>query len=229
VGGDVEIFGVDEAGVSALAGPLIATAVRLGPSVDPAVLRLLRDSKKLATKQLHAAFDGLVTSDAVAFQVAAVKSTEVERLGGTLCARMAALSFAAAGLDRRLDRPITGDGMQKARYIVVDGAEVPEALVLRFGIQRVVGAIKGDGCFACVAAAGIISKVLCDNEMARLHTQFPLYGFGAHKGYATAAHRRAIEAHGVVEGVHRVLVQERWAERQRVDCLVDQYVPGSSV
>jgi len=47
-----------------------------------------------------------------------------------------------------------------------------------------------------IAAASVLAKVARDRLMRQLDRQYPLYGFAAHKGYGTAAHRAAIVAHG---------------------------------
>ena len=53
--------------------------------------------------------------------------------------------------------------------------------------------IKADEKFPAVAAASIIAKVSRDRFMMRLAKRYPAYGFDVHKGYGTAAHRRAIK------------------------------------
>ena len=50
---------------------------------------------------------------------------------------------------------------------------------------------------SAIAAASILAKTVRDDEMVRLHEQFPQYGLNRHKGYPTAEHLRAIERHGV--------------------------------
>jgi ribonuclease HII len=47
-----------------------------------------------------------------------------------------------------------------------------------------------------VAAASIIAKVARDGIMEEADREYPQYGFGQHKGYATLGHRAALMAHG---------------------------------
>eukprot|EP00928_Gymnodinium_smaydae_P089121 TRINITY_DN73122_c0_g1_i1.p1 TRINITY_DN73122_c0_g1~~TRINITY_DN73122_c0_g1_i1.p1 ORF type:complete len:881 (+),score=229.38 TRINITY_DN73122_c0_g1_i1:48-2645(+) len=61
-------------------------------------------------------------------------------------------------------------------------------------VEAVVG---GDARVPCISAASILAKVHRDRVMAELHAKYPMYGFDSHKGYGTAAHLEAIEAHGV--------------------------------
>ena len=63
--------------------------------------------------------------------------------------------------------------------------------------------VKGDGRFGNIAAASILAKTHRDEEMRRLHSIYPIYGWDVNKGYPTRAHRAAIEAHGPTE-YHRM-------------------------
>ena len=56
--------------------------------------------------------------------------------------------------------------------------------------------VEGDRRSASVAAASIIAKVTRDRIMEAADRDFPVYGFGRHKGYATPEHRDALERHG---------------------------------
>jgi ribonuclease HII len=79
---------------------------------------------------------------------------------------------------------------------LVDGFRLPGYA----GDHRAV--VGGDGRSAAIAAASVVAKVTRDRLMLSLHDRHPEYGFDRHVGYATTAHRRAIEAHGVCE-LHR--------------------------
>ena len=46
------------------------------------------------------------------------------------------------------------------------------------------------------SAASICAKVARDRLMRRLHADRPRYGFAAHKGYGTPAHRAALRMLG---------------------------------
>ena len=56
--------------------------------------------------------------------------------------------------------------------------------------------IKGDLTEPAISAASILAKVARDRAMAELCARYPAYGFSRHKGYGTAAHAEALEAHG---------------------------------
>ena len=56
--------------------------------------------------------------------------------------------------------------------------------------------VKGDGRFACIAAASILAKVSRDRWMDEMDALYPQYGFLRHKGYPTKAHYEALAQFG---------------------------------
>jgi ribonuclease HII len=62
--------------------------------------------------------------------------------------------------------------------------------------------VGGDDRVPAIAAASILAKVQRDSELVALESQYPGYGFAAHKGYPTAAHIEALQTLGVTP-VHR--------------------------
>lgn len=83
---------------------------------------------------------------------------------------------------------------------LIDGFEVP---AFEYEQRAVVG---GDALSAAIAAASIVAKVTRDRLMVRAGEQLPDWGFGAHFGYSTPAHRQAILEHGV-SPLHRMSFQ----------------------
>ena len=173
------VCGIDEAGRGPLAGPVLAAAVILDPERPIAGLD---DSKKLGEKRREA-LALLIRERAVAWAVAEATVAEIDRLN-ILQATLLAMQRAVAGLGIRP----TG--------ALVDGNRCPELAV------PVAAVIKGDGKIASIAAASILAKTVRDAAMRMLHSRYPQYGFASHMGYPTAAHIRALEAHGV-SPVHR--------------------------
>jgi len=173
------VAGADEAGRGACAGPLVAAAVVLGPKRSGALsgaLEELDDSKKLtpaARERVYAA----VIAQARGYAVVAVPPGEIDSRGLHVC-NLAAMRRALAALAVRPEYVLT-DGFP------VDGLGVPGLAVW-----------KGDQIAACVAAASVVAKVTRDRMMARLHGDWPQYGFDNHKGYATAEHTAALKRHG---------------------------------
>ena len=56
--------------------------------------------------------------------------------------------------------------------------------------------VKGDALVPAISAASILAKVTRDRWCAELDAQYPPYGFAKHKGYGTAEHLAALQAHG---------------------------------
>jgi ribonuclease HII len=56
--------------------------------------------------------------------------------------------------------------------------------------------VKGDGKYASIAAASILAKTYRDDFMQLAHNEFSIYNWNKNKGYPTADHRKAIQAHG---------------------------------
>jgi ribonuclease HII len=79
----------------------------------------------------------------------------------------------------------------KPAKVLVDGNRLPVLDVLAEAI------VKGDALVPAISAASILAKVTRDRWCAELDAQYPLYGFARHKGYGTAAHLAALQAHGV--------------------------------
>ena len=173
------IAGTDEAGRGPLAGPVVAAAVVLDPGRPVAGLD---DSKKLGEKKREA-LALLIRERAVAWAVAEATVEEIDRLN-ILQATLLAMQRAVAGLGIRP----TG--------ALVDGNRCPELAI------PVAAVIRGDGKIAPIAAASILAKTVRDAGMLELHVRYPQYGFASHMGYPTAAHIRALEAHGA-SPVHR--------------------------
>ena len=78
----------------------------------------------------------------------------------------------------------------KPHMVLVDGNRLP---ALQVPAQAVV---KGDSKVKAISAASIVAKVYRDQLCMALHQAHPQYGFDGHKGYPTAAHFAALQAHG---------------------------------
>ena len=142
--------------------------------VLPAGVRLpgLDDSKKLKSEQREA-LDRLIRRRAIALSVDMVAPELIDQ-EGLIRARQLAMKRAVEGLPTA------------AEYLLVDAWDVPEVAVPQMCV------IKGDALCASIMAASVVAKVYRDRLMIAYDQQYPGYGFALHKGYATAAHKRAL-------------------------------------
>lgn len=171
--------GVDEAGRGPLAGPVVAAAVVLSASYP---IEGLADSKTLSALQRETlAVQIRAHSTAWALGMASVE--EIDRLN-ILQATLLAMQRAVHGLAMTPD------------LVLVDGNRAPR---LSCPVRTVV---RGDALIKSISAASILAKVARDAILQDLDGEYPGYGFAVHKGYPTAAHRRALESLGP-SPVHR--------------------------
>ena len=171
--GPVLLAGVDEAGRGPLAGPVFAAAVILD---DLSPIKGLADSKKLSPLKRDKLYDE-IRARALCCSVAQASVEEIDRLN-ILQATMLAMQRAVQGL--RL----------KPGKVLVDGNRLPVLDILAEAI------VKGDSKVPCISAASILAKVERDRWCESIDQAFPNYGFAQHKGYGTAAHLAALQAHG---------------------------------
>jgi ribonuclease HII len=178
--GALHVAGVDEAGMSPLAGPVVAAAVVLPPGCR---LPGVDDSKKLdaATRERLAP---VIRSAAIAWGVGRAAPEEID-----------AINIHRAGL-LAMRRAVEALGL------------VPDALLVdgKYRIGLLAGPeeaiIGGDGKSLSIAAASILAKTTRDALMVELDARYPGYGFAQHKGYPVRAHVEALERLGPCP-VHR--------------------------
>ncbi len=179
------IAGTDEAGRGPLAGPVVAAAVVLLPAQEEELLALgLGDSKKLTPRRRERVFQRMIDLR-VCWRAQAASSLRIDRMN-ILRASLWAMGRSLMKLPEPFD------------VVVVDGtAPIPG---LPFPQRPMAGA---DALVPAVSAASVVAKVLRDRAMVALDGLYPQYGFCAHKGYPTEAHRRAIAQWGPCP-VHRM-------------------------
>lgn len=171
--GLTRVAGVDEAGRGPLAGPVVAAAVVLPPGVR---IRGVDDSKRLAPEERERLFD-IIRECAVAVGVGMTDPITIDRVNILEATRLA-MARALAGLEVEPELVLTD-------FVTVPGLCCPQRNLVR-----------GDRRSASVAAASIVAKVTRDRIMEAADREFPVYGFGRHKGYPTPEHRKALERHG---------------------------------
>lgn len=161
------IAGVDEVGRGPLAGPVVAAAVILDVEIKG-----VTDSKKLSPKKREAlALE--IKDKALCYAYGRAEVFEIDTLN-IHHATLLAMKRAIEGLSLVPDE------------VLVDGSFIPD---IGLPCRAIVG---GDLLIHAISAASILAKVLRDEEMIALDSIYPGYGFAAHKGYGTLAHRAAL-------------------------------------
>jgi ribonuclease HII len=186
------VAGVDEAGMSPLAGPVAAAAVILPPG---ARIPEVDDSKKLdaATRERLAPE---IKALALAWEVAFVEPEEIDRINiywaGVLAMQRAVLALSPG-----------------PEHLLIDARRLKE---LALPQQRIV---KGDEKSLSIAAASILAKTARDARMVALDQRYPGYGFAVHKGYPVRAHLRALARLGPCDAHRRSFAPVRLAPERR--------------
>lgn len=168
---------MDEAGRGCYAGPVFAAAVILPRDFHH---EFLNDSKQLSADQREE-LRGIIQRDAVCWQVASVSSNEIDQIN-ILQASFKAMHKAIRKLSVKPD------------HLIIDGNRFKNYR----GVQHTC-VIKGDGQYFSIAAASVLAKTYRDDFMRKLHKKYPHYNWHNNKGYGTAEHRTAIDAHGLCE------------------------------
>ena len=171
--------GVDEAGRGPLAGPVVAAAVLLDARRP---IEGLADSKQLSPARRDKLYDA-IRDRALCVSVAQASVEEIDTLN-ILRATLLAMRRAVEGLSLAPQR------------VLIDGNQLPPLDLPMHAI------VRGDARVQAISAASILAKVHRDRLCLELHARHPQYGFDRHKGYGSAAHLAALQAHGACE-VHR--------------------------
>lgn len=167
------VAGIDEAGMSPLAGPVAAAAVVLevgwrAPHIN--------DSKQLTPEQ-RSELAVIIRREARAHAVAFVQPEEIDRL-----------NIYWAGI-LAMRRAVEGLGVQP-EHLLIDARHLRELPVEQTRI------VKGDELSLSIAAASILAKTARDELMVEYDRQYPVYGFARHKGYPVRQHLLALKEHG---------------------------------
>jgi ribonuclease HII len=191
--GVTAVAGVDEVGVGAFAGPVIAAAVILDPGTT---IDGLADSKLVSPKRRERLFT-MIGAGAFAIGIGRADVEEVDRLN---------IYWAA----------------MEARRRAVEALPTIPAHILVDGKHRIAGCrvsqtavVDGDALSASIAAASIVAKVTRDSMMEEYARLYPGYGFERHKGYGTIEHIAALARFGP-SPLHRWSFAPVWrADRQQ--------------
>lgn len=189
------IAGVDEVGVGAIAGPLVAVAVVLPlPSVDideglkelAERLDEVRDSHHLYKNQREELYPLIqqVAQSWIGFGIIEVE--ELNQIGNQEQAGILARTRAIEAL------PSVPD------FVLLDGQVSIEGNIPFASVAKVSGGTSS----LSVAAAAVIADVTHRRLMLELDTLYPLYGFHHHNGNISPTHLDALTRYGPCPSHH---------------------------
>ena len=167
------VAGVDEVGLGALAGPVVAAAVVLPKDCD---IPGLTDSKKIGPKK-RAHIAEQIRALARSYAVAFVSAMEVDRIN-VLQASLLAMGEAVLRLPGPLD------------HVLIDGNHCPDS------VSSAIAIVGGDARVACISAASILAKEARDAWMRQCSEWEPRYCFEKHKGYPAPLHLELLRTFG---------------------------------
>ncbi len=174
------VAGVDEVGRGPLAGPVVAVAVILPPEFDSTGIT---DSKMLTAARRIEQFPR-ISEGALTWGVGVIEPDEIDRyniLGATFRAMQQAIK----------------QMRMRPHAVLVDGKQqIPDIRMP----QRAI--VDGDRRSVSIGCASILAKEIRDRMMEDYDQTYPEYGFGQHKGYATADHLAALARFGPTP-IHR--------------------------
>lgn len=184
------ICGLDEVGRGALAGPLMAVAsVFQNPSnwtwwdayeTDNSPITGVNDSKKLSPAKRREVFHRILRWESFCdFGIGEVSVEEINEIG---IDQANSLAFERAVKDLK----------EIPDYILIDG----DNPLYGWDINRQHHEPRADGRFWPVGAASILAKVIRDDFMTELGTDFPQYEWVNNAGYGSQTHRDAIQTIG---------------------------------
>lgn len=185
------LAGLDEAGMGALAGPVVAAAVVFtsqiptspqgyagrGTNHQSPITSPIRDSKTLSARQRDVSATW-IKKHALSWAVGEATVAEITQLNIRSASHLA-MRRAIAGLT------------SPPELVLIDGTPVK----LHPTIPSV-NVVDGDALVFSIAAASILAKVHRDSLMSRLDAAYPHYGWGSNKGYGSRLHLVALNARG---------------------------------
>lgn len=181
------LFGIDEVGRGAWAGPLVFATVGIDQNIEYDFLHKLKDSKKLTKPKLHD-LDKLITQHCF-YATVAISSKYIDRFGLTNASIKACTELAENICNVFKNPNIIVDG--NINYLCEsEYAKISKCM------------IKADSTIYEVMSASIVAKVYRDKIMANYSEEYPGFNFKSNVGYGTTDHIEALKVYGSTP-IHR--------------------------
>lgn len=201
-------IGIDEVGRGALAGPVLVGAIGVSHAYGESIQRLfpsVRDSKKMtarAREQVVSSLRSIALREHIFFTTARTGQGRIDKENISCAANDAAYralfrvisSIRAFEKDAHVRFDIILDGGLFVKNKAYQREVLPRRGPCDLTAQTLV---RADARFPIVSLASVLAKVTRDTYMDRLDKKYATYGFSKHKGYGTAAHRKALLEWGV--------------------------------
>jgi ribonuclease HII len=179
--------GIDEVGVSSIAGSMVCSVVIL--PYEHGMERLPVDSKVLSEQSIQE-LSQCIEEKAIYYGIFAISAGDVDK------------KVKEIGM-LKLQKRMWKEAILQVRKsfpdipIVLDGKHTVE------GVSNVKGIVGADDIYDSVSASAIISKHWCDEEIRTESQKYPEYLLAKHKGYPTKEHLESIRKYGMTP-FHRV-------------------------
>lgn len=177
------VFGLDEVGRGAFAGPIVAAGVIYKPNFKADFLEKVNDSKLLKPKIREEL--SLLIKDNSIWSIQEVDLDLINKFG---------IGRANYEVLTKVFLDLISKIKTENYFAIIDGFDLK--------IKKQKGIIRGDSISLSIASASIIAKVYRDKIMQELSLLYPNYNLIKNKGYGTKEHRDAIKKFGLCE-IHR--------------------------
>ncbi|MDO5715895.1 MAG: ribonuclease HII [Tissierellia bacterium] len=172
------IVGIDEVGRGCLFGDVVACAIIM-PRRDP--IEGIDDSKKLSERKRLSLYQKILERQQ-AVGIGRVDNYTIDQINIRQATHLAMISA--------IENLRTPDGKKILPDFLLIDAETINTDIDQQAI------IKGDENCYSIACASIVAKVYRDMLCKKWELEYPGYGIGKHKGYATKYHREILKAYG---------------------------------
>jgi len=174
------VAGIDEVGMGALAGPVVACAVIFPKDID---FFKVKDSKKLTSGERETIYKK-IKDKALCIGIGKVSVKRINKINNIYRCGLEAMRKAVYSLKI------------EPHHLLVDAREIPDIDLPQSRFNN------GENINFSIAAASIIAKVYRDSLMRKHSYSYPEYQFDKHKGYATSYHIEILRKIGPCK-IHR--------------------------
>ena len=177
------VFGIDEVGRGAFAGPLIACAVSFNNQYS--WFSDVNDSKLLTPKKRER-ISKLILKNSLCF----IETIDVEVINEFGVGEANKIAF------ENLVNRIRDEYKNRKIHFLIDGRKK------NINYEHIEYVVKGDQKHISIAAASIVAKVFRDSLMKEYSKVYREYKFSKNKGYGTKFHRESLKKLGLSK-IHR--------------------------